>query len=614
MGKRQDLNIVLILNQRDLTSIKALHGSIDRLFHIRGVHKLKKHIRYSSTEYLTTEDDWENITIKSEFNLSDYALELNQDNVYKAKLFFEIGMEQGKLILTELNKIRTLFKTKGYPIQRADGYGHAFEVFAISVLHNLDYNECIDHHIVIGSKDGKTDAVYWTSNEIFLYQIKLNYLPEIDLSIMKSNYDHFNSSRSIPGDNVADLKTFYEKNITHVVGVKRIRTSSVSYNRSGPNNKTPLDIYKKYFEFLIFPQEYNSINLTLNIPWRPDNNNPTIRHNNMAFIDTIEYFFFMKADELMDCILRTPGLEGGEKLHKLFYDNVRGKLPYKKTMENTIKLEPSSFSLFNNGVSLTGEVTYEDGSVISIKDPIIVNGQQTVTNLIRTSENLDKIYVPIFVKNTSDSSQKRSIALYNNTQSPIKPLDLLSINGGVREIQKLLIGNSIVKSELTFDSYYLNIYSTGVTSYINTATRIFSKERVIKLGDFVKVYFSYRQPQKLGEWKNALSKQINTIIEEEQSQLRFDYNDSVKVCHAIRLYKSLLDSAIGKTAKSNLQVADLAIQYLLIITDFDIDKTMRIKASIDQEFLTENEGNKKVSLADLYRSNSIIEKINSHLN
>ena len=161
-------------------------------------------------------------------------------------------------------------------------------------------------------------------------------------------------------------------------------------------------------------------------------------------------------------VLEKPkGLDGGEKIHKLFYDNVRGKLPANKTMEKTIKNEPSFFSLYNNGVSITGEVKYENGSVISIKDPIIVNGQQTITNLIRTTESIDKIYVPVFIKNTSDLSKKRSIALYNNTQSPIKPLDLLSLNDGVRKIQKELIGKSLVQAEINENSYYLNIYSSG---------------------------------------------------------------------------------------------------------------------------------------------------------
>lgn len=114
----------------------------------------------------------------------------------------------------------------------------------------------------------------------------------------------------------------------------------------------------------------------------------------------------MGARELIDSIRKTQGLDGGEKIHKLFYDNVRGKLPANKTMEKTIKNEPSFFSLYNNGVSITGEVKYENGSVISIKDPIIVNGQQTITNLIRTTESIDKIYVPVFIKNTSDLSKK----------------------------------------------------------------------------------------------------------------------------------------------------------------------------------------------------------------
>ena len=52
---------------------------------------MKKYIRYSNNKYLVTENNWENVVSKTEFNLSDYSLENDQDNVYKAKLIYEIG-------------------------------------------------------------------------------------------------------------------------------------------------------------------------------------------------------------------------------------------------------------------------------------------------------------------------------------------------------------------------------------------------------------------------------------------------------------------------------------------------------------------------------------------
>ena len=523
----------------------------------------------------------------------------------------KLEKQKSMLILNELQKIRELLE-KGFPSPTSDGFGNAFEVFALSVIHNLDYDECITNHIVLGSNDGKTDAVYWTSNEVYLYQIKLNDLIETDLDIMRSNYGHFINTGDIPGQDVSDLKNFYIKNKLNISGVKKIEVCSVSKNGRNKKNRKPLDIYREYFEFQILPQEKNSLNLELYIPSVNEEDYPERRLNNMAYIKGLEYFFFMGARELIDSIRKTQGLDGGEKIHKLFYDNVRGKLPANKTMEKTIKNEPSFFSLYNNGVSITGEVKYENGSVISIKDPIIVNGQQTITNLIRTTESIDKIYVPVFIKNTSDLSKKRSIALYNNTQSPIKPLDLLSLNDGVRKIQKELIGKSLVQAEINENSYYLNIYSSGNTSFIGTAEKIFTIDRVIELRDFIKVYFSSKQPNKLGAWKNSLSKQINHIVENEHNNLEFDHNHSVMVCHAIKIYKELLNNTNGKEAKSRLKVADLAIQFLLIKTNLDLEKTMEIKEAIDKEFLEKPE-NQNANLANLYRSNAIITIINRHL-
>ena len=61
--------------------------------------------------------------------------------------------------------------------------------------------------------------------------------------------------------------------------------------------------------------------------------------------------------------------------------------------------------------------------------------------------------------------------------------------------------------------------------------------------------------------ENSLSKQINHIVENEHNNLEFDHNHSVMVCHAIKIYKELLNNTNGKEAKSRLKVADLAIQF-----------------------------------------------------
>jgi len=104
---------------------------------------LKKYIRYSNNKYLVTENNWENVVSKTEFNLSDYSLENDQDNVYKAKLIYEIGKAKSMLILNELQKIRELLEKKGFPSPTSDGFGNAFEVFALSVIHNLDYDSVL---------------------------------------------------------------------------------------------------------------------------------------------------------------------------------------------------------------------------------------------------------------------------------------------------------------------------------------------------------------------------------------------------------------------------------------------------------------------------------------
>ena len=95
-------------------------------------------------------------------------------------------------------------------------------------------------------------------------------------------------------------------------------------------------------------------------------------------------------------------------------------------IEKTINEEPSNFVKYNNGVTITGKVTYMTGSEsIKIKNPIINNGQQTIWNIVNHYPNIDQIDLLIIVKDEESTKVKSKISRYTNSQRNIKPIDLL---------------------------------------------------------------------------------------------------------------------------------------------------------------------------------------------
>lgn len=561
-----------------------------------------KFIRYIKNTYLITDDNWETVTqtlrIEDKYNQED-----NQDLIYKAKLVYEIGSEKANIIIQELNYIRDLLLKMKNRNKINDGYGTAFEVFSISAIHNLDYKECINKYIINGDKDGKIDSIYYADNDnVYIYQIKTNDFDSEDYDKMKTNYEDCLRNK-IP-DNGKDLFDFVKKNKYLLLG-KKVYYKSVSNKTKKDVNYKPIDIYKKFFENRLLPENSNNIVLSILKPTRKINSKT---EDNFSTDGNNNFNFYMSARELINYLLTALGIDPKDydketvDISKYFFDNVRGVLTVNKKMINTIENEPYNFVKYNNGINITGEVKYL-GPEIVIKNPVINNGQQTITTLIRLGKNLDQIILSVKITNESNRIIKGKISQFSNDQVKVKAIDMLSLNPYIRNIQR-----EILNREYNNEKYFLEIYSSGKKSYVSIIKKLYKKHNIINLLDFIKLYFSIENSKDLGSWKNNPNNQIDKISIDKD----FDIEQSFKVCESIMKYNDFIKGITNKKEKDDYKCADLAFKYLLCKEKLSVEEASILINMINREYFYSKKDDKS-KLIDIYKSSSIINKVEDQL-
>lgn len=567
----------------------------------------KKYIRYINNTFLITNNNWVDVEVVSSLN-EQYILEDNSDSAYKARLIEQLGKTKANIIVEELNYIRKQLKTLKGIDKVNDGYGTAFEVFFVSVMHNLSYEEAINKYIVHGDYDGKIDAIYYDLENVYIYQIKLDDISDNAYDEMEDNY--IACIRDEKPSNGKDLYKFIKKNEEKLSG-KVMKLRSVSNNSRKRTNYKPIEIYDMFFKNKLLPLNSNEITLSIFKPYidsNEDDNNER-RQYNVSTDGNNNYSFYIKASNLIKYLLEALGINPKNydkdtvDISKYFFDNVRGVLSVNKKMVYTIENEPKNFVKYNNGINITGEVKDTTGQII-IRNPIINNGQQTITTLIRIGKNLDKITIPVKVTNEIDMIVKSKISQYSNEQVKVKAIDMLSLNPYVRDIQTIIFNN-----KYNDESYFLEIYSSGKKYYYDIMMKLYKKNNIIDLLDFIKLYYSVENPKDLGAWKNS----PNMQIERTKINDYFDRDKAFKVCEATAIFDDFIGTIKRKKEKDDLKSADLAFKYLLCKENLSIDDALYIIDSINKKYYYDLD-DKKSKLIDIYKSPSIINKLQDELN
>ena len=549
---------------------------------------MNKFIRDKNNLIHISNDNWKTFeTIKRKS--VDGAEETNRDIISIVKLRYELGDKLAKIIVDELNKIRLQFS-----MQSGDGYGHAFEVFALAVLYNINYNVVFNNYIVNGQNDGKIDAIYWKEDVNKIYQIKMDYLDFSEIDNIDKNYYEFISTGNLCDETAKDLLSFCNKHKSNITREKEYEIITISRNGKNNSHISSKSIYLKYFENYLL-NKTNNLNISLTIP----------RENGIAKIinDKTIYAYFVDAKTFIEDLLACDNIGGNmNNLYKLFYDNVRGNLGINKAMEETIDKDPSNFVKYNNGVTITGFVKYTNTPCLIVDEPIINNGQQTIWNLVNKYPNINNISLLVIVKNEADYKIKGKISKYTNTQRNIKPIDLLSLDSNVRKLQSQLFNLTIIDS----DPIFLEINTSGERHYNKLLKIMYKKENIVHLVDFCKLYFAV-ETDKLGDWKSNVSKQLNDLLEIDTV---YDLEKSLMICRSIINYRNYLNSIKDKNVKNILRTADLAFMYIQYKYNFSEKKTHMIIDKINEKYFYNIPDNKRKSkIIDLYKTNDIVNMI-----
>jgi hypothetical protein len=549
---------------------------------------MKKYFQSKGDTCFVTDNSWKEYR-KSEISkiqFSEYSKEMNQDILIRVRFEQELNINESNLFFSELRKIRRLLSAK-FPKEKYthNGFGDEFEVFATSVLFDLPYKYVMDNCVCFGSKDGKIDSFYVDEEKkcITLCQIKLGDNIEANIKdIILNTYADY-----IRGSKEDYFKDFKKKIIDHYspkfLYDYSVRIIVIKANpMAGVDFILVKDIIKDFIRKSLLPKEKMGVKLHIK---KEKNENVLMTSN-----DGKMSFFFCSAISLIDSIKESLG----DDFHDIFYNNVRGELKNNTAIENTIKLEPFNFKLYNNGISFTCSTSRENQNCIVVMNPSIVNGQQTVITLNKafTKGAVNDVIVPVFLKNESEISIVRKIAKSNNYQSVVKPLDLLSLIPELRVLQKNLL-------ELN-PKIFLDIYSTGKIPNRDKIIKYIQPQR-IKIKDFTRLYFSLLEPTKIGLWKNSFSKSLLTSDFEEHN---FNFELSKDVCNVIIEFSRYQETFIDNpTLLSETNAYDLTFQ----IAYFKYRSIEKAKSFVD-EIIEKNKVSGKTVL-DIFRSRDIHKKM-----
>ncbi|MCR1927655.1 AIPR family protein [Enterococcus gallinarum] len=207
----------------------------------------------------------------------------------------------------------------------------------------------------------------------------------------------------------------------------------------------------------------------------------------------------------------------------LLFDNVRGYLgentKFNKNIIDTIKNDPKSFFMFNNGLTMTAkniEAGFKNGNKkfeCTVNGFQIVNGGQTLRTVYEFSHNeFDEnsladaeVLVRIF-QTESDKQLIHNIAEYTNSQNAISSIDLKSISNFQIQIGAYLESNDI-------------LYVRKSGDFGEDNKRYKHRISMEKVAQLIYSYMGY--PDRATNQKKALfEKYYNAIFDQEK--LEFD--------------------------------------------------------------------------------------------
>ena len=221
----------------------------------------EKFIRIENNKILKSNDNFK--TFEEVKSIDGYEVLKKRNQITELSLRYFHGNKKAAILIREFKKINQLIFDE--PQKHDDGYGRAFEVFAIAIYYDLTYEQVIEENIIGGSDDGKIDAIIVNNDTVFIYQIKMNTVADVaDIEKAKENYLEYAETKKISSSNSADLKKFLDKNF-HKYEDKFVKVFTISNGKAAANNICSKDLFDKFFVTRLLPQNNSNIVLKIKI-------------------------------------------------------------------------------------------------------------------------------------------------------------------------------------------------------------------------------------------------------------------------------------------------------------------------------------------------------------
>lgn len=376
--------------------------------------------------------------------------------------------------LSELDRILKVF-CNHFSISTPDA---AFELLSCTTLFSVSPYYAIEHcwnHSVqkdgsysTDSQDGKVDGYFVTGNDkqITINVMQAKHTHKVSLNEIQLFFGSVNNHLIKLNSNLPEEYKSLEKIIILIKEMKQSYPSaSLKYNLYVSSNADTerINDIKKLFDnefdnkeniFLLcknYTDILNKVHLIRKNILNGITNNTTINLEAKTMTRAVNYskskvvISVLQAREIKKLI--TYEFEKNFELSRLFSGNVRGFLDMtdvNQSMKNTIENASKTFLSKNNGVVMVcDKVNVQPASdSLNITNPIIVNGQQTVSTIYKyakTESSLENVEVLVkFIELNVENKNTclLDIARASNQSNNIDNLDLLSNRPLFKELVK----------------------------------------------------------------------------------------------------------------------------------------------------------------------------------
>lgn len=336
--------------------------------------------------------------------------------------------------------------------QELPNVGHAFGFTFLQEFYN-DIDD-IDEILTEGKDDLGIDAINIDEDIIDIFQFKYtdkfenktNKIKDADLDKLSNRLDQILNKQSEILEYANAKVSRKIKQIWNIMEERSVKINAYFVT----NYDLPIDENR----FKAYKNTLKKSSITLDVYDSRKLLSLLNKNNSPQFDSSIKFTgrqYFEKSDIKLHSLIGTVNAltlidalidkDTSEISESVFEENVRIYLKRKSRINkqifnSSVSKENNNFFYFNNGVTITCEdldyTQNSDSPVVKLSSLQIVNGSQTVHALYdaycdpNLKEKLATVYVLVRVYATKDRDLGQNIAMYTNTQNPVKSRDTRS--------------------------------------------------------------------------------------------------------------------------------------------------------------------------------------------